>query len=368
MSAKHPLRVEAFAALALLARAIRPAASGLLADHDQPHPHLGPFRTGFRPLVRLRRPAVLRSVGLLRHGRHVRRLSAHPAQLPLRACVDRHRRAGRGRRRLSRRFDRVEAHGHLFRDDHGRDRGSVLLRRIQSFVGLHRRRERPPRRADAERLSRFHHAALRQRLVDVCLSGVLVLRRARHRAAHRALAGGGDPERAARQPAARGGAWPQHSRLQADRLRRRGGLRRFRRRPPRRHAGVHAAGRLHVRHVRPARHADRDRRRGHAVRAAGRRNSLALPQRFLSEHAASWSDLETRARHRIRASRLLPETRHRWRYRRPLQARGGPQKRRKIGRDDESRTGGDGDHRSRDTAAAPPDRPRVRTPSFRRPA
>ena len=38
------------------------------------------------------------------------------------------------------------------------------------------------------------------------ISGVLVFRRSGDRASHRALAGGSDPQRAARQPAARGGS------------------------------------------------------------------------------------------------------------------------------------------------------------------
>ncbi len=50
----------------------------------------------------------------------------------------------RGRRgRLSGRTDRAAAHRHLLRHDHGGDRGGVLLRRVQSAVGLYRRRERP---------------------------------------------------------------------------------------------------------------------------------------------------------------------------------------------------------------------------------
>ncbi len=48
---------------------------------------------------------------------------------------------------------------------------------------------------------------------------------------------------------------------------------RLRRRAARRDAGLHAARRLHVRHLGPARHADRDRRRRHAVRPAGRRRA-----------------------------------------------------------------------------------------------
>ena len=69
---------------------------------------------------------------------------------------------------------------------------------------------------------------------------------------------------------------PRHAGLQARRLRHRRRLCRFRRRPARRAAGLHAARGLHVRHVGPARHADRDRRRRHAVRAAGRRGGMAV--------------------------------------------------------------------------------------------
>ena len=45
------------------------------------------------------------------------------------------------------------------------------------------------------------------------------------------------------------------------------------RRPARRAAGLHAARCVHVRHLRPARDADRDRRRRHAVRPAARRRA-----------------------------------------------------------------------------------------------
>ena len=94
--------------------------------------------------------------------------------------------------------------------------------------------------------------------------------------AHRALAGRCDPERDPRQSAACRRRRPQHSRLQAHRLRHRGGLCRLRRRPARRAAGLHAAGCVHVRNLGPARHADGDRRRRHAVRPAGWRRRLAV--------------------------------------------------------------------------------------------
>ena len=46
-----------------------------------------------------------------------------------------------------------------------------------------------PGRADAELLSRLHHAAIQHRLVALCVPGVLVFRRHGDRPAHRALAG-----------------------------------------------------------------------------------------------------------------------------------------------------------------------------------
>ena len=64
-------------------------------------------------------------------------------------CAD-HRHDRGSDRRLSGRADRVAAHRHLFRDDHGRDRRSLLFRRVQSTLGIYRRRERPTRRADAD--------------------------------------------------------------------------------------------------------------------------------------------------------------------------------------------------------------------------
>ena len=163
----------------------------------------GLFGLGFDIAVRLHRTPVVRPVGLLRHRRHVRRLPAHCGQLPLCDRLDCHRRRGRGRGRLSRRPDRAQAHRHLFRHDHGGDRGSILLHRVQSAVGLYRRRKRPARRADAEFRPRLHEAELRHRLENVRLPCVLVLRRLGDRAAHRPLAGRSDLERDARQPAAR---------------------------------------------------------------------------------------------------------------------------------------------------------------------
>ena len=58
-------------------------------------------------------------------------------------------------------LDRPQAHWHLFRHDHGGDRGGVLLRRVQPIVGLHRRRERIARRADAKLQPRLRQAPLR---------------------------------------------------------------------------------------------------------------------------------------------------------------------------------------------------------------
>ena len=144
---------------------------------------------------------------------------------------------------------------------------------------------------------------------------VLLFRRHRAGAAHRALAGRRHPERDPRQSAARRGGRPQHPQLQAHRLRHRRGLCRLCRRPARRDAGLHAARRLHLRHLRPAGHADRDRRRRHAVRAAGRRHGLALSERLLPDDAASRRDLEAGARRRLRAAGLLPAPRHRRRHR-----------------------------------------------------
>ena len=152
-----------------------------------------------------------------------------------------HRHDRRRRGRLSGRPDRAAAHRHLFRHDHGGDRGSVLLRRVQSAVGLDRRRERLARRADAELQSRLHHAAFHHRLVALSVPRAVLFRRHRDRAAHRALAGRRDLQRDPRQSAARDRGRPQHPRLQAHRLRDRGRLCRFCRRPARRAAGVHAA-------------------------------------------------------------------------------------------------------------------------------
>ncbi len=77
-------------------RALHPAASRLLADDHQPDPDTAGWAR-LRSLVRLRRSLVVWSVGILRHGRHVRRLSAHRNQLSLCADVDRDRRPGGGK-------------------------------------------------------------------------------------------------------------------------------------------------------------------------------------------------------------------------------------------------------------------------------
>ena len=190
-------------------RALRAALSRFLAHHGQPHPGLGPVRPRLRHPVRLHRAVVVRPVGLFRHRRHGRRLSAHGRGLSERhgGAVHRHDRGGG--HRLSGRPDRAPAHRHLFRHDHGGDRGGVLFRRVQSAVGIYRRRERAARRADARAFDLgFTTIQFDTRLVDVCLPGVLVFRRHRDRAAHRALAGRRDPAarsattRCARPPSA----------------------------------------------------------------------------------------------------------------------------------------------------------------------
>ena len=139
-------------------RALCAAASRLLAHHDQPHSDMGPVRARLRSAVRLHWPSVVRTVGILRLRRHVRRLSDDRSQFSVRHDVDRDRRDGCRRHRLSRRFDRPPPDGDLFRHDHGGDRGGVLLRRVQSAVRLHRRRERAAGRADAEFRSRLYQA------------------------------------------------------------------------------------------------------------------------------------------------------------------------------------------------------------------
>ena len=179
-----------------------------------------------------------------------------------------HRHDRRRGRRLSGRPDRAAAHRHLLRHDHGGDRGGVLLRRVQSAVGLDRRRERPARRADAELRSRLHHLhfntgwSLYPFLAFCYFVGIVIALRIVRSPVGAIL------QRDPRQSAARRRRRPQHPRLQAHRLRDRRRLCRLRRRPARRDAGLHAAGRLHVRHLRPARDADRDRRR--AARCSAR--------------------------------------------------------------------------------------------------
>ena len=116
------------------------------------------------------------------------------------------------RRRLPDRPARAAAHRHLLRDDHGGHRRDLLLRRVQSAVGVDRRRERLARRADAELRPRLHDAAVHLRLVALSVPRVLLFRRHRDRAAHRALAGRRGARRDPREPAARRRRRPQRAR------------------------------------------------------------------------------------------------------------------------------------------------------------
>ena len=116
-------------------------------------------------------------------------------------------------------------------------------------------------------------------------------------------------QRHPRQPAARRRRRPQHPWLQAHRLRHCRGLCRLCRRPPRRAAGLHAAGGIYLRYFGSIGHTDRDRRRRHAVRALARRDCLALSQRLLPEYFASRRYLEAGTGRRIRAAGLFPAPR-----------------------------------------------------------
>ncbi|AHY56065.1 hypothetical protein BJS_09087 [Bradyrhizobium japonicum SEMIA 5079] len=149
----------------------------------------------------------------------------------------------------------------------------------------------------------------------------MLLHRRHYRAQDRPLAGRRHLQRDPRQPVARHRCRPQHPRLQVDRLRDRRGLCGLRRRPARRIAGLHAARRLHLRHLGPARDADRHRRQGYVVRTAGRRGGLALPSGLSSSGAGPRRGLETRARRRVRGAGLLPARRHRRRSCGPLSPR-----------------------------------------------
>ena len=231
------------------------------------------------------------------------------ANFPYVLLVARSRHDRGGRHRVSGRPDRTQAHRHLLRDDHRGDRGSLLFRRVQSAVGLYRRRERAAGRSDAEPSSRLHDDQVQHRLVAVLVPRVLALRRHRDRVAYRTFARRGRAARHPRQSAACHGRGSQYPRLQTDGLRRCGCLCRLRRGASRHHAGLHAAGRLHVRYVRATGDADRDRRCRHAVRAAGRRGGVAFSQRPPADPAASRRDLEAGSRRDFRAADLLPAPR-----------------------------------------------------------
>ena len=136
--------------------------------------------------------------------------------------------------------------------------------------------------------SRLHHAPFHHRLVALSVPRGLLLRRHRDRAAHCALAGRRDSARNPRQSAACGRCRPQHPRLQARGFRDRCSLCRLCRRVARRDAGLHAAGRLHVRDVRATGDADRNRWYRHAVRSAARRCGVACFCRtFCRRHSNS---------------------------------------------------------------------------------
>ena len=127
MLRSRPLLVEALTALGLVAAPFVLPPLGFAPEHGQPDPGLGPVRHRLRHPVRLHRPAVVRPVGVLRHRRVRRRLSADQqpddatcwarSSIGTLGADD----GGRARRR-----DRAAAHRHLLRDDHGRDRRDVL--------------------------------------------------------------------------------------------------------------------------------------------------------------------------------------------------------------------------------------------------
>ncbi len=223
-----------------------------------------------------------------------------------RAC---HRHGGRGDRRPRRRRAGAAAHRHLLRDDHGGLRGDVLLPGKFAAVGMDRRRERPSQRAEARDPHRRAQLHLRHRLAHVRPHRRPVLRRLPDRAPDRQLALRPHPHRDPRQPAAGERRRPRDPALQA------GGVRDRRRLlgtgggAQRRHPELHGAGRLHLRHVRAARHADDHRRRRHAVRAAGRRRDLAVPAKRAAGRRAR-AGVEAGARAGVRAAHRVSPPRH----------------------------------------------------------
>ena len=185
---------------------------------------------------------------------------------------------GRGRRRLPDRPARAAPHRHLLRDDHRRHRGDLLLRRVQPAVRLDRRRERPARRADAESEPRLHARCTSPpagRCTPSSRSATSSASCSRCASCARRSA---PCSRAIREnPLRARGRRPRRAGVQAHGLRDRRRVCRARGRPAGRAAGLHAARCLHVRHLRPADHPDRDRRPRHADRPAGGRRGLAVP-------------------------------------------------------------------------------------------
>ena len=156
-----------------------------------------------------------------------------------------------GRRRLSGRADRAPAHRHLLRDDHGGDRGGILSSSssIRCRSGPAAKTGCPAcrRRAFDLGFTTLHFTtgwSLYQFLAFCYFVGIVIALRIVRSPVGAIL------QRDPRQPAARGRRRPQHPRLQAHRLRHRRRLCRLCRRAARRDAGLHAAGRLHVRDLR----------------------------------------------------------------------------------------------------------------------
>ena len=140
-----------------------------------------------------------------------------------------------GRRRLSGRADRAQAHRHLLRDDHGGDRGGVL-----SSSSSIRSRPIPAARTDCRACRRRRSISASRRSTSTPTGSlyaflafwyfvgiVIALRIVRSPV-------GAVLSRDPRQSAARRRGRPQHPRLQADRLRRCRRLCRLCRRPARR--------------------------------------------------------------------------------------------------------------------------------------
>ena len=262
-------------------------------------------------------------------------------------CGHRRSRAGRPSGRLA----RGAPHRHLLHDDHPGIRPDGLFHGEFAAVGLHRRRERHPRRAGAgARLRRTRHSHKRG-IADVrTVRGHLFCRLCTC-PAYRPLAGRRSTARHQGEHRPGRDARPQRAGLQADRLRHRRTLRRPCGRLARLVPELHAARRICAGNLRTACGADHCRRCRHPGRAAGGRGGLDVAARQSAARSRPCHAVEAGARACLHRAGDRPAPRH-LRRDRPLVER--TAKLRRVARRRGRNTGHRGDRRKHREAARAP--------------